>query len=117
NRARSDWSRLAVPNQTPVGFDHRNNLRSRASEITFVRDENIMPGDVGFHNFDPEFPGNLEHNRSSDSAQGPGRDGRGKYLTALNDENVIGSAFVDVSRVIQHKRFVLFRPVRLDPRL
>src|SRR5207302_10066082 len=31
NRASRDWSWLAVPNQTPVGFDYRNNLRSGTS--------------------------------------------------------------------------------------
>ena len=40
-----------LPIDAPVRLDHRDNLRRRAGEETFVRNKDIVARDIGFREF------------------------------------------------------------------
>ena len=60
---------LPFPIDAAVRLDHRNDFRRRAGEKTFVRDEDIVAGDVRLGNLDSEFRRDIEHDRARDAAQ------------------------------------------------
>ncbi len=49
-------------------------------------------------------------------AQRARRDRRREDLAVLNHENIVGRAFRNIARVIQHQRFIRAGQVRFDPR-
>src|SRR5205814_8597042 len=98
-----------------IGFHHGNDLGSSSGKEAFVGHENVVPRKICLDDFDVELAGNIKHNRSRDSLQRSGRDRRREDLAVLNDEDVVGSAFGDVSCVVQHQRFISAGKVRFDP--
>ena len=100
DHARADRPRFAIPDETSVRFDDGDNLRCRSGEETFIRDENVVPGDVGLCDFDSKLRRDFKDNQSRNPAQRARRDGRRENLTALDDENVIRRAFGDIASVI-----------------
>jgi hypothetical protein len=74
-----------------------------------------VPREICLDHFDVEFAGNIKHDRSRDSLQRSGRDRRREDLAVLDDEDVVCSAFGDVSCVVQHQRFISAGKVRFDP--
>ncbi len=64
---RRNRPRFSGADHASVRFDHRDDFRRRAGEETFVGDKDIVPGDIGFRDLEPELRRNLEHNRAGDA--------------------------------------------------
>src|SRR5262249_27172535 len=113
--ARGDRAWFSVSDKAAIGFDHRHDLGSGSRKETFVCHEYIVSREIRLDNFEVEFATNIKQHRGCYPSQRSGGDGRGEDLTVLDDEDVIGSAFGDVSRVVQHQGFVGAGKVRFDP--
>src|SRR4029077_2357378 len=90
-------------------------LGSSSGEEAFVGHENVVPREICLDHFDAELAGNIKHDRSRDSLQRSGRDRGREELAVLNDEDVVGGAFGNVARVVQHQRFISAGKVGFDP--
>jgi hypothetical protein len=75
-----------------------------------------MACDICLRNLDAVFRGDLKYNSARNAAERAGCDRRCKNLTALDDKNVIGSAFGDIPRIVQHERLVRASQIRFNPR-
>src|SRR5207237_9132814 len=93
-------TRVAVSDQTPIGSDHLKEVGSGARKEAFVGHKNIVSREICLRDFKVELASNIKYNRSRDASQCSGRDRGCEDLAILDDENVIGSAFGHVARVV-----------------
>jgi hypothetical protein len=74
-----------------------------------------VPREICLDDFDAELATHIKHDRSRDSLQRSSRDRGREDLAVLNNEDVVGSAFGNVSCVVQHQRFISVGKVRFNP--
>src|SRR5215471_20750408 len=98
--ARGDRTWFSVSDKAAIGFDHRHDLSSGSRKETFVCHEYIVSREIRLDHFEVKFATNIKDDRARYPSQRSGGDGRGEDLAMLDDEDVIGSAFGDVSRVV-----------------
>ena len=97
DHARTDRPRLARSNSPAIYFDDRDNFGGRSGEETFIGDKYIVASNIGFNDFEAELRGNLEDDPTRNSAQCAGGNRRRENVAALDDEDIVGGAFSDLT--------------------
>src|SRR5206468_4632498 len=77
--------------------------------------KNIVSREICLDDSDVELATNFKHDGPRNSLQCSGRDWWREDLAVLDDEDIVGSAFGDISCVVQHQCFISAGKVGFDP--